>query len=176
MIRPSHFFKYLTLILLTYLLFSITDTPRFSILLEKSGFLSDHHIINKLKNEENEGKNNPKILKHVNSDEIVQENEEKGEDNNYAATEIQTNNYGIDVQNPELTMSIEDCWKLAHDWLSPREIYPDDSYFDENDNFVSRKSNEISQILHHMATAEIVAADVLPKGTQLKLILELKGK
>merc|ERR1711976_273066 len=133
--------------------------------------LPDHHIINKLKNEENEGKNNPKIIKHVNSDEIVQENEEKGEDNNYASTEIQTNNYGIDVQNPELTMSIEDCWKLAHDWLSPREIYPDDSYFDENDNFVSRKSNEISQILHHMATAEIVAADVLPKGTQLKLIL-----
>lgn len=125
-------------------------------------------------------KNNPKIL-HSDSNELVQIQHIPDKDSIEADSEnsetdgVELVKTGIDVANPEITMTIEDCWKLAHDWLSPREIYPDDSYFDENDNFVSRKSNDISQILHHMATAEIVAADVLPKGTQLKLILELKG-
>lgn len=170
--------RFIVAVIIAYTIFSVSDTPKFSRILEKSGFLSPSWT---QQDDSADRKNNPKIL-HSDSNELVQiqnipdRNSIEADSENSETDGVELVKTGIDVANPEITMTIEDCWKLAHDWLSPREIYPDDSYFDENDNFVSRKSNDISQILHHMATAEIVAADVLPKGTQLKLILELKGK
>ena len=71
-------------------------------------------------------------------------------------------NHPID-QPPAQIMSPEDIWKMASSFLTNREVYP------------AHKQFEVSLILRMMATTKIIAADVLPKGTQLKLLLVLKG-
>lgn len=47
-------------------------------------------------------------------------------------------------------------------WVNPRQIYPEDH-------------QNLSSILFAMSSSKILKADVLPKGTQLKLLLVLEG-
>ena len=52
--------------------------------------------------------------------------------------------------------------QIAANWVNERQIYP-------------HNHPELVSILKIMATAKIEKADVLPKGTQIKLLLTLKG-
>lgn len=52
--------------------------------------------------------------------------------------------------------------QIAASWVGERQIYP-------------KNHPELSSILKLMATERIVKADVLPKGTQIKLLLVLEG-
>lgn len=64
---------------------------------------------------------------------------------------------------PQRAMPPEEIWAMANNWIAPREIYPDNSEMD------------VSLVLRMMATTKIIAADVLSKGTQLKLLFVLTG-
>ena len=66
-------------------------------------------------------------------------------------------------------IKITDAWKMANDWIQPRELYPDP----EINNQVS---GYVDQIQNFMVKARIKNADVLSKGTQMKMLLYLEGK
>lgn len=53
-------------------------------------------------------------------------------------------------------------FQVAADWVENRQIYP-------------HNHPQLSTILKTMATLKIIKADVLPKGTQIKLLLVLEG-
>ncbi|XP_039269065.2 glycosaminoglycan xylosylkinase-like [Styela clava] len=53
-------------------------------------------------------------------------------------------------------------WQIAASWVNKRQIYPENH-------------PELATILYAMSTARIIEADVLPKGTQLKLLFILDG-
>lgn len=53
-------------------------------------------------------------------------------------------------------------WQVAEKWVNPREIIPD---------YVP----ELVSVLKAMASEPVIHADIAPRGTQLKLLLTLKG-
>lgn len=70
----------------------------------------------------------------------------------------------IHISNPPTKiMSPEEVWAMANNFINKREVYP------------PNHQTELSLILRMMATTKIIAADVLPRGTQLKLLLVLNG-
>lgn len=69
----------------------------------------------------------------------------------------------LNLSQPLDPASAPSFFGLAASWVSDRQIYPHHS------------NEELSSILHYMASLKIVKADVLPKGTQIKLLLLLEG-
>jgi len=65
--------------------------------------------------------------------------------------------------NRNFSKTPNEVFREVHSWVTPREIYP------HNHN------NLMAQCLHLMASLKIVHADVLRKGTQLKLLFTLEG-
>lgn len=53
-------------------------------------------------------------------------------------------------------------WEVARNWVRPRLVYP-------------QMHPQMGWILNHIAAVKIKKADVLPKGTQLKMLLYLDG-
>ena len=53
-------------------------------------------------------------------------------------------------------------WDTARNWVRARLIYP-------------QNHPQMGWILNHMSKVKIKKADVLPKGTQLKMLLYLEG-
>lgn len=56
----------------------------------------------------------------------------------------------------------EDPWTIAANWVSDREVHPENT-------------PEMGCVLHSLKTSKILSADVGYKGTQLKISLELEG-
>jgi len=53
-------------------------------------------------------------------------------------------------------------WDVSRNWVRPRLVYP-------------QMHPQMGWILNHIATVKIKKADVLPKGTQLKMLFYLEG-
>uniref|UniRef100_H2Y8L1 FAM20 C-terminal domain-containing protein n=1 Tax=Ciona savignyi TaxID=51511 RepID=H2Y8L1_CIOSA len=67
----------------------------------------------------------------------------------------------LDLRSADIT-DLKKLFKTAESWVTERQIYP-------------HQHPEMAAILKAMASARIVKADALPKGTQIKLMLELVG-
>lgn len=62
----------------------------------------------------------------------------------------------------EYCQADDDPWKIAADWVKPREIIPENA-------------PKLGCVLHSLKSGKILSADVGYKGTQLKLTLQLEG-
>jgi len=86
----------------------------------------------------------------------------------YFETESIVDQDAIDAEMSRISINIEkpamksNAWQVARDWIRPRLIYP-------------QNHNQLGWILNQAETAKIKKADILPKGTQLKMLVYLEG-
>ena len=62
-------------------------------------------------------------------------------------------------------LSVDAAWQVWRSWPHTKQLY-EEQYF---------SSNQMADILHHMATAPIINYDVGHRGTQLKALATLQG-
>jgi len=67
-------------------------------------------------------------------------------------------NIGLDLN----TQNKNDPWQTAKDWIRSRSIYP-------------QKHQSLGSILKSLTTSKVMKADILTKGTQLKMLWYLQG-
>ncbi|CAG5106891.1 Oidioi.mRNA.OKI2018_I69.chr1.g3046.t1.cds [Oikopleura dioica] len=91
-------------------------------------------------------------------------------DKNFPSLKIESNvdQDAIDSEISRIVLNSEkpamktNAWEVARNWIRPRLIYP-------------QNHPQLGWILNHAATVKIKKADILPKGTQLKMLVYLEG-
>ena len=90
---------------------------------------------------------------------------------------VRLDDVNVQIDNDYMPAGKANPWDTARNWVRARLVYPQNHPQMVLNLFYMKIINTDLQgwILNHMSKVKIKKADVLPKGTQLKMLFYLEG-